>query len=85
VPLFDIETIQQILPYVRVGNAVTLSMDMKQRLTLGQHSVLFRSQQVLEKSKGFTRADSIVNSYPGSSQRLFLGTNMYTVIYCNSV
>lgn len=80
VPLFSIETIKQILPYVRVGNAVTLSMDMKQRLTGGQHSILFRSQQVLEKSKGFTRADSIVNSYPGSSQRLFF---RYKYVYRN--
>ncbi|HEX8277711.1 MAG TPA: helix-hairpin-helix domain-containing protein, partial [Segetibacter sp.] len=80
VPLFSIETIRQILPYVRVGNAIALSMDMKQRLTGGQHSVLFRSQQVLEKSKGFTRADSIVNSYPGSSQRLFF---RYKYVYRN--
>lgn len=80
VPLFNLETIQQILPYVRVGNAVPLFADMKQRLTEGQHSVLFRSQQVLEKSKGFIPVDSITNSYPGSSQRLFL---RYKYVYRN--
>ena len=71
VPLWDIETIQQVLPYIRVGNALPFSADMRQRLTGGQHSVLFRWQQVLEKSSGFVRPDSILNRYPGNSQRLF--------------
>ncbi|MEJ7679979.1 MAG: helix-hairpin-helix domain-containing protein [Segetibacter sp.] len=80
VPLWDVETIQQVLPYVRVGNAVPFSADIKQRLTGGQHSILMRSQQVLEKSNGFMRPDSIENRYPGSSQRLFF---RYKYIYRN--
>ncbi len=80
VPLFNLETIQQILPFVRVGNAVPLLVDMKQRLNGGQHSLLFRSQQALEKSKGFIRADSIVNRYQGNSHRLFF---RYKYVYRN--
>lgn len=80
VPLWDLQTIQQVLPYVRVGNAVPFSADIIQRLLGGEHSVLFRSQQVLEKSDGFIRPDSIANRYPGSSQRLFF---RYKYIYRN--
>ncbi len=80
VPLWDLETIQQVLPYVRVGNAVPFSADIKQRLTEGQHSVLIRLQQVLEKSNGFMRPDSIENRYQGSAQRLFF---RYKYVYRN--
>lgn len=78
VPLWDIETIQQVLPYARVGNAVSLSAGMKQRLTRGQHSILLRAQQVLEKNDGMIRPDSIANRYQGSAQRLFF---RYKYIY----
>lgn len=71
VPGWDVATIQKILPYIRIGTAVPFSADIKQRLTGGQHSVLFRMQQVLEKSNGFLRADSIAIRYPGSPQRIF--------------
>lgn len=71
VPHWDVETIQKVLPYVKAGNAVPFSADIKQRLTGGQHSFLVRLQQVLEKSDGFLRPDSIINRYPGSQQRVF--------------
>lgn len=72
VPLWDIETIQKVLPYVRVGNAVPFSANLKQRFTGGQHILLLRSQQILEKSAGFIRPDSIDNRYIGSPNRIFL-------------
>ena len=72
VPLWDLATIQQVLPFVTVANAVPFTADMKQRLTQGQHSLLARSQQVLEQSNGFMRSDSITTRYMGSPQRLFL-------------
>jgi hypothetical protein len=71
IPTWDVETIHRILPYVRVGNAVPFSADIKQRLLSGQHSVLIRMQQVLEKSNGFLRTDTISNRYLGSPQRVF--------------
>jgi len=80
IPQWDAETIRKVLPYVRVGNAVPFSADIKQRLTGGQHSILVRMQQVFEKSNGFVRPDSIINRYPGSPQRLFL---RYKYIYRN--
>lgn len=80
VPDWDVETIQKILPFVRVGNAVPFSADVKQRFTGGQNSILFRVQQVLEKSNGFLRPDSIANRYPGSPQRVFF---RYKYVYRN--
>lgn len=80
VPLWDLQTIRQVLPYIRVGNPVTVSADVKQRLSAGQHSILARVQQVLEKSNGFIRPDSIENRYRGSSRRLFF---RYKYMYRN--
>lgn len=71
IPEWDIETINRILPFVRVSNSVTLSQDLGKRFTDGQHSLLVRTQQILEKSEGFKRPDSIENRYPGNPQRVF--------------
>ncbi|MDB5191932.1 MAG: hypothetical protein JWQ96_1495 [Segetibacter sp.] len=80
VPGFDVETIQRIIGFVTVGNPLPFSADMKARFTEGQHSILIRGQQVLEKSNGFIRPDSIANRYPGSAQRLFV---RYKYVYRN--
>lgn len=71
IPAWDLATIQKVLPYVRVGNVVPFSASLKQRLIAGGHSVLLRLQQVLEKSDGFIRPDSISNRYGGSAQKVF--------------
>ena len=80
VPGWDLETIQKALPYVRIGSTVLLSTDVKQRLTAGDHSLLIRMQQILEKSNGFLRADSIANRYAGSPQKLLF---RYKYVYKN--
>jgi len=80
VPLWDIETIQRILPFCRVGNALPFRADLKQRFTGGQHSILLRSQQILEKSNGLIRMDTVKNRYGGSSQHLFF---RYKYMYRN--
>ena len=71
VPEWDIEIINRLLPFVKMGNSVSLGEDFSKRLSNGQHSLLLRVQQVLEKSDGFQRPDSITNRYPGSQQRVF--------------
>jgi hypothetical protein len=70
VPTWDVETIKKILPFVKVGDAVSLTADIGQRFTGGEHSILMRAQQVIEKSGGYTRPDTVTNRYPGSPQRL---------------
>jgi len=80
VPTLDIESIQKILPFVRIGNPVTIGTDIGNRFKNGQHSILIRAQQVLEESEGFTRPDSIANRYLGSRQRVFA---RYKYVYRN--
>ena len=80
IPTWDIETIQKVLPYVRVGNIVPLGEDIAKRLTAGKYSVIMRMQQTLESSKGFLLPDSITNRYPGGPQRFFF---RYKYVYRN--
>lgn len=71
VPEWDIEIINRLLPFIKMGNSISFSEDVSKRLSAGQHSILLRVQQVLEKSEGFLKPDSIANRYPGSQQRVF--------------
>lgn len=71
VPLWDIETIQRVLPYVRVETPMSFAAEVGQRFTAGNHSILIRGQQVLENTEGFSRPDTITNRYLGSRQRVF--------------
>jgi hypothetical protein len=71
IPTWDVETIQRILPFVRVGNLLPIDVDVRKRLDGGQHTILARVQQVIEKSAGFTRPDTVPNRYGGSPQRIF--------------
>lgn len=80
IPTWDLQTIQTILPFIRVGESQTLSEDFNKRLSLGQHSILARVQQIVETSKGYTRPDSISNKYLGSKQRVFF---RYKYVYRN--
>ena len=80
VSAWDVETILKLLPYVTVGSPESLGVDLAKRLTQGNHSILMRVQQVLEKSEGYTRPDTVVNRYSGSPQRVFF---RYKYVYRN--
>lgn len=70
VPAWDIITIKKLLPFITVTTNVTLTEQLSSRFKDGEHSLLFRLSQVLEKAKGFNNA-SIGTRYLGSPQRLF--------------
>ncbi len=72
VPSWDPETIRKVWPYIMIGNALSPKADFKERVSGGQHAILARVQQVLEKSEGYTRPDSIANRYQGSPQRILM-------------
>lgn len=73
VPGWDLATIQKIRPFVTVSNAQGLLEDIFERLRNGDHSILARVTQTLEKSKGYLiDSSSATNFYPGSPQRIFL-------------
>jgi hypothetical protein len=73
VPSFGLNTIQKIRPFVTVNQNANLVSSISDRLKNGDHNLLFRATQVLEKSKGFaTDPASGKSFYPGSQQRLFV-------------
>lgn len=81
IPGWDVQTIRKIRPYVTVGNDVDVISDIGTRLRRGEHSVLVRVSQVLERSKGYLLDSSTTkNFYPGSPQRLVL---RYKYVYKN--
>ena len=70
VPGWDIATIKKILPYVTVGNFVSLAQDLGKRVKNGDHCLLFRVSEVLERANGFD--NSITGpEYAGGRQRIF--------------
>lgn len=70
IPSWDVITIKKILPFVTISSAQSLSEDIGNRFRDGDHRLLFRYAQVLERSRGFNK--SIPGTkYLGSPQRLF--------------
>lgn len=82
VPGWDVETIQRILPYVKVGPSQSLGEVVGSRLRDGQHALLLRIAQVLEPSRGFTPDTAGKAPYPGSPHRLFF---RYKYVYKNTL
>lgn len=70
VPSWDIATIKKILPFITIGGAISLKDDLMKRFTRGEHSILLRMSQVLERSKGFD-PETTGSKYLGSPQRIF--------------
>ena len=70
IPTWDIPMIKRILPFITIGNSLNTSKDLQKRFRNGDHSLLFRFAQVLEKSIGYTPKAS-GNYYLGSPQKLF--------------
>jgi hypothetical protein len=73
VPTWDLNLINRISPYVTVAPKADVIQSIRKRLFDGEQSLMVRTQQVLEKSKGFlVKNDSVKNFYPGSPQKLLL-------------
>ena len=81
VPGWDLVTIQKIKPFISVSDYQGLFDDIGKRLQNGDHTLLFRVSQTLEKSKGYLQdAGTSRNFYRGSPQRLFA---RYKYVYKN--
>ena len=81
VPGWDLQTIRKIRPYITVINEINLFESIGKRLRGGEHSLLVRATQVLERSKGYLIDSSVAtNFYPGSPQKLLL---RYKYVYKN--
>ena len=70
VPAWDVNTIHKLLPFVTIATPVSLSEE-GHRFRDGEHSLLIRISQVLEKSGGFDKSTS-GTKYIGSPQRILL-------------
>lgn len=70
VPSWDIGTIKTILPFVTVATPLSVKEEMGKRFSGGDHSLLLRVSQVLERSRGFDKSTS-GTKYKGSPQRIF--------------
>ena len=86
---FDLQTIQKILPYVKVEEVPEqANITLNDILKNGKHTVTLRGQQVLEKQKGFSKidsagiADSPNSRYIGSPLKLY---TRYRFNYNNNV
>jgi hypothetical protein len=73
VPFWNVDAIQKIRPYVTVSNNVVILNSIGNRLKNGEHTLLARVSQVVEKSKGYLiDPNSSNNYYQGAPQRLLL-------------
>jgi DNA uptake protein ComE-like DNA-binding protein len=70
IPAWDLNMIRKILPFVTTVTPVSLSEEARKRFREGDHSLLLRLSQVLEKSNGFDNSIS-GTKYIGSPQRFF--------------
>jgi len=71
IPTWDIFTLRKLLAFITVDSPVSLKDDLTMRFKDGNHSLLFRFAQVIEKQKGFDKL-STGTKYLGGPQRLFL-------------
>lgn len=71
VPGWDIATIRKLLPYVTVAIPVKIPGELAGRLKGGEHRILFRVSQVLEKMAGYDTA-ATGSRYRGSPQKILL-------------
>ena len=82
IPTWDVETIQNVLPYITVRPVVNLREELGKRFSEGNHSLLLRETYMIEKSRGFKQKDSAnaTSFYPGSRDKVFF---RYKYVYKN--
>lgn len=71
VPAWDPATIKKILPFVSFEGSTSLHTEAGKRFRNGEHSLLLRASQVLEKSEGFDKSKT-GTKYLGSPQKVLL-------------
>ena len=71
IPTWDINTIRKLLPFISIATPINVSSELKNRFKDGEHNLLFRISQVIEKSKGFDKSTT-GTKYLGSPQRMLL-------------
>lgn len=81
VPSWDIATIRKLLPFITLSSPLSVKEDLIQRIHHGDHSLLLRFSQILQRSKGFEKPDS-ATKFSGSPQHIFF---RYRYVYKNLI
>jgi hypothetical protein len=71
VPSWDTQIIKKLLPFITIAEPINLTEVFKTGFSGGEHSLLFRFSEVLEKSAGFYQTPS-GTGFLGSPPKLFL-------------
>lgn len=71
VPAWDVNTIRKLLPFITTATPVSLAEESGKRFRDGEHSLLLRVTQVLERSDGFDKSTP-GTKYIGSPQKILL-------------
>ncbi|ULQ53031.1 helix-hairpin-helix domain-containing protein [Flavihumibacter fluvii] len=71
IPFWDLETIRKILPYLSFTETGEVNKLTSKVISKGQHQVILRSSNTLEKAMGFESDSNGVRKYAGSPVRLF--------------
>jgi hypothetical protein len=66
IPAWDVGTIKKILQFVIIDNSMPVLEDTRKRFARGDHGLLFRFSEVMERSTGYQ-----TTKYLGGRQRLF--------------
>ena len=69
VPAWDVITIRKLLPFVTTTSTLSLAEEASKRFRGGEHSLLLRVAQIMEKAKGFS-ATASGTKYIGSPQKI---------------
>lgn len=69
VPSWDVNTIRKLLPFITTATALSLAEEASKRFSGGEHSLLLRVSQVLEKAEGFDQSTP-GTKYTGSPQKI---------------
>ena len=69
VPSWDVITIRKLLPFVTTATGLSLAAEARKRFRDGEHSLLLRVAQIVERSKGFSTSTS-GTKYIGSPQKI---------------
>ncbi len=73
IPAWNINLIKKILPYITVNIKTDVFNSLKSRLINGKQTLLIRSGEIFEKSKGYLLQNTAAtNFYPGSPQKILL-------------
>ena len=77
VPELDLETIRQVVPFLKAGDLDKVQVPFGQLMSKGQHQIFARYTRVLEQQKGFIKSDTLedgtlVSKYLGDQSRYYL-------------